>query len=495
MNADPFKRVSKFGCPWHGKLESTTLTLPDSTTKTWVAATGHGGIDVVQPAGVGSTSNDAADTAAGREWRNYALISGESRVFYGKVLGFNRWVYVPAQGNAFHCRIISGTGTGNSSDGSASLTIGVRRMAIDGTSDAERSISISLSPIGQKQISGADVSLRLDVHTQSSSGAKVLLSVQRSTGNNKAALGWLILSLEGTTKAGITATLAVWKTRIQTHIYSQGGSSTYTGPVYFYSPNKTAWPCTHDIHSSMEYVASGYFDGEVAKPISFLRAMTDVGSNDDAHLYTETDQVQTVTCTAKIDGATMATVGFVFHGHSYKDYPVTYQDFTVEGTWTNEAGSSVDMALSIGNWELTNCINAAAWAPIDAEIGALSSYQVAHDWYHSATPGVTLAQIWNGSIWVNGNDYAPVQWRYANASGAATFRLISPKVAVPISQLGSIAVPGPVKNGQLISPYTPDTVTSNTLTNWLAQRDLRGAVQPLTGQSALRTDAVVVTYV
>ena len=72
-------KISMAGLPFHGLWKDGAITLPNDETKTCPAPVNGACVLVKvpdQPAVTRSTEEAAADAAAGREWRNYGLISG-----------------------------------------------------------------------------------------------------------------------------------------------------------------------------------------------------------------------------------------------------------------------------------------------------------------------------------------------------------------------------------------------------------------------------------
>lgn len=79
LNELGLDRIKTFGQPYHGLWKAGSIALPNSTSKTCPAPAG-GGVVLLrvpgQPAVSRTAPELAADAAAGREWRNYGLISG-----------------------------------------------------------------------------------------------------------------------------------------------------------------------------------------------------------------------------------------------------------------------------------------------------------------------------------------------------------------------------------------------------------------------------------
>lgn len=72
-------KLQMIGQPYHGLYKSGTITLPNGTTKA-APTPANGGVVLIRVPGMPAVTRTApeivADTAAGLEWRNYALISG-----------------------------------------------------------------------------------------------------------------------------------------------------------------------------------------------------------------------------------------------------------------------------------------------------------------------------------------------------------------------------------------------------------------------------------
>lgn len=110
----------KSGHPWHGIWSDATgqITTPDAVTIDL-----HG----VEPSGLFSDADSElppgdsfkiaipdqpavtttqAETAAGKTWLNYGIISGPCHRLYGVNLGFNRWLYVDPDKTVWLCTLI-----------------------------------------------------------------------------------------------------------------------------------------------------------------------------------------------------------------------------------------------------------------------------------------------------------------------------------------------------------------------------------------------------
>lgn len=114
------QEIVLFGTPWHGPVQDGTLTLPNESTMTYpqpsdqatrnagdeeecdyydaaVAGTSHLIAIPGLPAVARTTEEAAADAAAGRQWKNRALLSGGRMQLYGHPL--TGWIYVDPAGD------------------------------------------------------------------------------------------------------------------------------------------------------------------------------------------------------------------------------------------------------------------------------------------------------------------------------------------------------------------------------------------------------------
>lgn len=79
LNDVGLDKIALFGQPYHGLWKSGSISLPNSSSKTCPAPSNGGVVWLKVPGqpAVSRTNDElASDSAAGREWRNYGLISG-----------------------------------------------------------------------------------------------------------------------------------------------------------------------------------------------------------------------------------------------------------------------------------------------------------------------------------------------------------------------------------------------------------------------------------
>ena len=107
-----FDEVVRFGDPWHGLVRNGVIELPNSTTRTPIVVPDGGDCFKVEIPGQAAVTTDAADTAAGMTWLNYALIAGDNHCLYEKQLGNDRWIYVYGSGDCWLAQLSLNIGTG-----------------------------------------------------------------------------------------------------------------------------------------------------------------------------------------------------------------------------------------------------------------------------------------------------------------------------------------------------------------------------------------------
>ena len=102
----PLQLPRTFGLPYHGRVVGGALTLPNSAVIDYAQPGTSRGSDgethLVRAPGAAvlerSAEEQADDTAAGRQWKIYAILSGKNRMIGGQELGENHWIYCDADG-------------------------------------------------------------------------------------------------------------------------------------------------------------------------------------------------------------------------------------------------------------------------------------------------------------------------------------------------------------------------------------------------------------
>lgn len=144
--------VKMFGHPWHGLVEDGTLTLPNAATMPYPAPTAAGEADVLAfvvpgtPAVVRTPAQAAADAAAGRQWLDYALISGRTtRRLYGQPIGGNgSWLYAAPDGSRWLATLAGVPGT-HDLTAPWSTTVTFDRFGAFGTPPEQHVLAVTLA--------------------------------------------------------------------------------------------------------------------------------------------------------------------------------------------------------------------------------------------------------------------------------------------------------------------------------------------------------------
>lgn len=189
-------------------------------------------LDGVAPV-VRSTEQQAADNAAGREWRNVALLSGIDNNLYGRALGRNAWIWQDAAGDRWKVSI--GSLDLSAFDKGLDTHVRLARFGVFGAPHEEREVALTLSDIGQSEpivstrapfeeprpIAGGAMRI-LDV-TTTGDRAIAEIYVSAPTGSKPdicefgPSIGYLEISLAGAVRSsGAVASASVLRTRQQT---------------------------------------------------------------------------------------------------------------------------------------------------------------------------------------------------------------------------------------------------------------------------------------
>lgn len=106
----PPGRLVTWGSPWHGLVTDGVMALPNATTMPYTAGS-EGDVIAFRPPGTVPPPRPpawrAADAEAGREWRDYALITGRTqRRLYGQVIApHGAWLYAAPTGSRWLMQI------------------------------------------------------------------------------------------------------------------------------------------------------------------------------------------------------------------------------------------------------------------------------------------------------------------------------------------------------------------------------------------------------
>lgn len=104
-----FDSLVKWGTPWHGEMVGVTITLPNAQTRTAPGASQEvdgGDFFNVQVPGQPAAITTPAETADGKEWLNYGIISGANHLLYGEILGERAWLYVAPDNSIWLVKVV-----------------------------------------------------------------------------------------------------------------------------------------------------------------------------------------------------------------------------------------------------------------------------------------------------------------------------------------------------------------------------------------------------
>lgn len=109
----PFSNLTTWGSPWHGIVKEGELTLANAAVMSYPQP-GTGDGYLVKFAGVPDVERtieqQAADALAGYDWRNYAIIAGDSSQLHGRNIG-SPWLYKDGDGKVWRLTVTFVAGT------------------------------------------------------------------------------------------------------------------------------------------------------------------------------------------------------------------------------------------------------------------------------------------------------------------------------------------------------------------------------------------------
>lgn len=153
----PLARPVIFGAPFHGLVQGGSLTLPNTEVKPYPQPNTTdpdmaGATFLVQRSGVPEVSRTPeqieADTAAGYQWRNMAMLSGGLQQIFGQDLG--GWLYIDPAGRRWWIQITTDLiNTAFAFVSSLSLSFSVRSFGEFGVAATGFTETLTLSDWGQ----------------------------------------------------------------------------------------------------------------------------------------------------------------------------------------------------------------------------------------------------------------------------------------------------------------------------------------------------------
>lgn len=223
-HAIKFGRHGVMGCPWHGLVEGGQLALPNGASMSYPQPTGYawqcGAAALIAHPGapevVRDTAAQAADAAAGRQWRNKAVLAGLAQL-HGVDIGQGSWIYIDPAGDRW---LVSTTLHGATAT-ATTATITLKRFGVLGGAPLEVVHSVTLPDMGQatpdigKPLSALEISA---YHTSpTGSGALFMIGWRypSATAYDLRPVGWLEVLISGP-GAACSITVEVRKTREQT---------------------------------------------------------------------------------------------------------------------------------------------------------------------------------------------------------------------------------------------------------------------------------------
>lgn len=145
-------RLGIIGHPWHGLCRNGVLTLPNGATKTYPQPSG-GAAWVLRVPGTPAVSRTAeqlaADEAAGMQWLDYAIFSGDTTQIYSKLLGVGRWIYADSSGDRWLVTTTLHAATVAALESAGSITVTLDRFGVVGGAPESHVYVVTLPALGQ----------------------------------------------------------------------------------------------------------------------------------------------------------------------------------------------------------------------------------------------------------------------------------------------------------------------------------------------------------
>lgn len=306
--------LENWGCPYHGTISGGLLTLPNGSTMdcaepvSWPGDNAGYGNTLLQrmpwaPGAERTPEQAASDLQKGRQWLDYALLSGLYQNLHGSVIG--GWIYAAPDNrpwliDAQQIRSYSG-------QSSWIKALKMTRFGRAGGSGGVRSFTLELANTGQStpSLTGAVYAELADITPDGSKAiVAIYLKPSQPAGGFVARhpIGFWLIELSGTPGVDFAASVSVLKTREQTI-----GVASDTGAI-------PATPATYEIRGTVN---------ESPSPGTSTIAWADSGSTSYNQFYGEREW--------RIDGKVAA----MWFDSSGVPQPVTV---TIERTWEANIG-------------------------------------------------------------------------------------------------------------------------------------------------------------
>ncbi|MBV2132056.1 hypothetical protein KRX52_04495 [Pseudomonas sp. MAP12] len=218
----------QWGCPWHGRVQGGQLTLPNGQQMAWPQPAGDTPDDagftlLVKMPGVPpverTPDEQMADTAAGMQWLDSAIIAGAGKQefkdtgtthLHGKNIN-SGWIYAAPDGSRW---LVNGLGRRKMLTEAVSRTLTFRRFGVLGgkSKSYSKSVSISGAAADQANWSGLYVTdpqrFRYNqVQDVSPPGDRAVLMIYTAREKDRP-LGFLLLTITGTPGVDLVVTLS-----------------------------------------------------------------------------------------------------------------------------------------------------------------------------------------------------------------------------------------------------------------------------------------------
>ncbi len=403
----PASRPIRIGQPYHGLLRGSVLSLSTGGTLQWLDGSvpdpdsTSGDCYVLRVPGtpaVGLAPGEvAAEAAAGREWRDYALLTGRARAYAGIAVGSKAWLYADAEGSVWRieCDMLDGASLTPSRlapdqpEGvyptTADFAFAIRRFGVidpddpDGTSAPTRSITLTAQSLGAAHASdpiywdgfpayparlrhfpGDGVTrqyMPINIEDINSTGSHAIFCVNRTA--EQSAIGsddgrgvpkaWLDVAVTGVGLDNISISMSVLRVQpSEGHSWSSQGSNTTA---------QTIWPGWHPSLGESSTPPAPYVPYDIDVLTGAGSILTISGQVIGAY-FDASDAVQWVVSeigevaeTVSGSGSSQESVTAFPHEHRYSDELTTYWvDYLVNvgGGAHISAGGSAATGLQMG---------------------------------------------------------------------------------------------------------------------------------------------------
>lgn len=247
LGTAPLAEVVAWGNPWHGPIVDTTLTLPDSSTRTVPAPEHNAVFDFHVP---GAPGGGGAPVPAGGEWRDYLLLYGDCRHVYGNEIAATavNWLYASPDGSRWLVSVTSAVSGIALSSAALTINLSAKRFGEFGGTPETVNFSVTLANRGLGETLDADITgsipstVGIGISDLLPDGSKAVLMFQApisaSSGElngQQFPLGFFEISLNSSSFPASTATLLYNIAQVAgtreagTYIYSGGFAVGETG--------------------------------------------------------------------------------------------------------------------------------------------------------------------------------------------------------------------------------------------------------------------------